>query len=163
MKYILESRSGYLRYSGEDRSFVGYLRDREIGVRKVKPKMSEACITSNRPHIGSCILPNKRCKLDQYTHKAFCGSYSKEGDFFMSSSQDHMIRMYDTSRENFKLMKTFRSQQIGWSVLDTDISPDGRHFAYSGWSPCCKYDHILFIAISLLIVKMCSIFVSYPG
>lgn len=138
LKYMIESRSGYLRCPGESRTFVSCLQDRELGVKKVKPKMSEGCIASNRTIIGSCILPNKRCKLDQYTHKVFCGSYSREGDFFMTSSQDHMIRMYDTSRDNFKLTKTFRSQQIGWSVLDTDISPDGRHFVYSGWSPCCK-------------------------
>lgn len=115
---------------------MGYLKDREIGVRKMKPKIDDTSLARNRANISSLFLPNKRRKLDQYTQKAFCGSYSKEGDFFMTSSQDHLIRMYDTSRDNFDLMKTFRSQQIGWSVLDTDISPDGRNFVYSGWSPC---------------------------
>lgn len=139
LRYIIETQSGWFR-NEKAANLPGYLKDREIGNRRKKPRMTDISIAANRANIGSCILPNKRKKLDQYTHKAFCGSYSKEGDFFMSSSQDHMIRMYDTSRDNFQLTKTFRSQQIGWSVLDTDISPDGRHFTYSGWSPCRKYN-----------------------
>lgn len=137
LEYIVQTQSGCLR-NAKGTTFIGYLKDREMGYRRMKPKMTDISVATNRANLGSCILPNKRTRLDHYTHKAFCGSYSKEGDFFMTSSQDHMIRMYDTSRDNFQLTKTFRSQQIGWSVLDTDISPDGRHFTYSGWSPCRK-------------------------
>ena len=115
LKQIILSGAGYLR-SNHGKTIVGYLKDREIGVRKMKPKMDDTSMARNRGNIGSLFLPNKRRKLDQYAQKAFCGSYSKEGDFFMTSSQDHLIRMYDTSRDNFDLMKTFRSQQIGWSV-----------------------------------------------
>ncbi len=34
---------------------------------------------------------------------------------------------------------------MGWSVLDTAISPDGRHVIYSSWSDYGGYDFIVMI------------------
>ncbi|XP_013791990.1 LEC14B protein-like [Limulus polyphemus] len=52
---------------------------------------------------------------------------------------DCMIRIYDTSREDFKLMKVVAARDVGWSVLDIAISPNGQQFVYSSWS---EYIHI---------------------
>ena len=71
------------------------------------------------------------------------------------------IRIYDTSQLGFKLVQTieaqvciwkcfftsssyfikgryqmisYRYQDVGWSVLDVALSPDGGHLVYSSWS-----------------------------
>jgi hypothetical protein len=47
---------------------------------------------------------------------------------------DRSIRIYDTSKGRFKEFKRILARDVGWSVLDTAFSPDGRHVAYSSWS-----------------------------
>ena len=69
------------------------------------------------------------------------------------------IRIYDTSKMGFKLVQTIEAQvnahilsylilsphiasyltisyhqDVGWSVLDVALSPDGGHLVYSSWS-----------------------------
>ena len=70
------------------------------------------------------------------------------------------IRIYDTSQMGFKLVQTIEAQvnnsilshlilsylilsylitsydhqDVGWSVLDVALSPDGGHLVYSSWS-----------------------------
>ena len=46
--------------------------------------------------------------------------------------------MYDTSNGGFKLKKDIKARNVGWSVLDTALSPDNRHLIYSSW---CDYIH----------------------
>jgi WD repeat-containing protein 23 len=46
-----------------------------------------------------------------------------------------VIRVYDT-RKGFKLMKQIHARNVGWSVLDVALSPDGRHLIYTSW---CDY------------------------
>ncbi|XP_015789534.1 DDB1- and CUL4-associated factor 11 isoform X2 [Tetranychus urticae] len=79
-------------------------------------------------------LPRKMVKLDHYPSKTFCGFYSKEGDMFLTACQDYNIRIYDTKNDSFRLMNTVWARDVGWSILDSDMSPDGRHFVYSSWS-----------------------------
>lgn len=84
------------------------------------------------------FLPNKNSIVGSFQTKIFCGTYSKDGNTFLSASQDRMIRLFDTSAENFKLVKTIAARDVGWSILDTAFSPDGNYIAYSSWSECCK-------------------------
>jgi WD repeat-containing protein 23 len=89
------------------------------------------------PHrnlISSRFLPNTVRKVANYGVKAFCGSYSKDGDIFLTASQDRAIRIYDTSKDEFREFKKICGRDVGWSVLDTAFSPDGRHVVYSSWS-----------------------------
>lgn len=53
--------------------------------------------------------------------------------------QDCNIRIYDMCNGKFKLLKMVPARDVGWSILDTAVSPDGSHFVYSSWSECCKY------------------------
>ncbi len=90
---------------------------------------------------GRCLvmdsfLPNHRRQLARFGQKVFCGTYSRCGSVFMSACQDQNIRIYDTSDGNFGLMKTIRARNVGWSVLDTALSPDSAHLVYSSW---CDY------------------------
>ncbi|KZC04741.1 DDB1- and CUL4-associated factor 11, partial [Dufourea novaeangliae] len=43
--------------------------------------------TGERCRISSSFLPNKMHQVAQYNNKAFCGSYSKDGRFFLTASQ----------------------------------------------------------------------------
>ena len=49
--------------------------------------------------------------------KVFCGRYcGKEGDKFMTASQDCMIRIYDTERGKFTWKKSIEVRADGESV-----------------------------------------------
>lgn len=81
-------------------------------------------------------LPNNLELMACYRQKAFCGTYSEDGNIFLSAAQDQNIRIYDTQDNKFELMKTIRAKDVGWSVLDTAFSPDGNYMIYSSWSEC---------------------------
>ena len=54
----------------------------------------------------------------------------------MSACQDQNIRIFDTTEGKFRHRRTIRARDVGWSVLDTSLSPDNRHLIYSSW---CDY------------------------
>ena len=62
---------------------------------------------------------------------------------------DQFLRLYDTSRGRFTETKKIRARNIGWSILDTVLSPDKRHLVYSSWSDSSQF-HIetLFVTAS---------------
>ncbi len=100
----------------------------------------------DKPHrnlVTGCFIPNTIRRIANYGFKAFCGTYSKSGDIFLSAAQDRAIRIYDTSGGNFKKFKKIMARDVGWSILDTAFSPDGRFVVYSSWSECskCLYSH----------------------
>ena len=81
------------------------------------------------------LLPQHGSRLAQYTKKVFCGLHARQGDIFITACPDR-IRVYDTRRERFKLFHTIEPRDVGWSVLDVAVSPDGRDLVYSSWSDC---------------------------
>lgn len=95
-----------------------------------------------KPFIGSHILPRKREQVALVRAKVFCGTYDKTGNQFLSASQDCQIRVYDTSAGGFKLTRTIFAQDVGWSILDTAISPSGQQFLYTSWSPVIRLCNI---------------------
>ncbi|KAG7526849.1 DDB1-and CUL4-associated factor 11 [Solea senegalensis] len=111
------------------RSFTNMLTERELG----------RCRGSSFSH-GECsrirthYLPNYVSYKDTYQQKAFCGVYSEDGNMFLSACQDQNIRLYDTSRGRFKLLRTVKARDVGWSVLDVCFTPDSQHLLYSSWS-----------------------------
>ncbi|XP_070537289.1 DDB1- and CUL4-associated factor 11-like [Ptychodera flava] len=108
------------------------LKQREIGCCRNDGRFA----SSDCSVISSCFLPNKMRVVAAYQHKAFCGSYSQEGNVFLSACQDQRIRLYDTSKGQFRLFKTIHARDVGWSILDTAFSPDGNYIIYSSWSDC---------------------------
>jgi len=107
------------------------LADREIGgFRSLSsPFFSAGC----QCRLMGNYLPNHCQKKTTFTQKLFCGSYSNCGDLFMSACQDQKIRLFDTTRGQFEKFRTIQAQNVGWSVLDTALSPDKRHLIYSSW------------------------------
>ncbi|KAK6174585.1 hypothetical protein SNE40_017832 [Patella caerulea] len=112
------------------KSLTELIQKREIGLsRHQKFTQGDLCV------INSKFLPNRVRTVATYSQKAFCGTYSQDGNIFLSASQDQNIRVYKTDR-SFKLLKTIRARDVGWSVLDTAFSPDGNYIIYSSWSDC---------------------------
>lgn len=53
---------------------------------------------------------------------------------------DQYIRLYDTSTSSsFQKLAEILVEDVGWSILDTALSPDRNSVAYSTWSDCSKY------------------------
>lgn len=127
--------SGRLQKNGimkkKPTTLVGLLQNREIGRRG-----NQQFTCSDRRAISCQYLPNSRTVIDNYYHKAFCGTYSKEGNIFLTAAQDPNLRIYNTENGKFDKFKTIRARDVGWSVLDTAFSPDGLYMAYSSWSDC---------------------------
>ncbi|XP_026277378.1 DDB1- and CUL4-associated factor 11 isoform X2 [Frankliniella occidentalis] len=80
------------------------------------------------------FLPNKMTVEDKYHHKAFCGTYSQDGNYFLSACQDRILRLYRTNGKRFTLLRKIAARDVGWSILDTAFSPDGSCCVYSSWS-----------------------------
>ncbi|XP_035212126.1 DDB1- and CUL4-associated factor 11-like isoform X2 [Stegodyphus dumicola] len=110
---------------------LSMLRCREVGMN------GRLCFSQgDRCQITQRVLPNKKDMLDRYHGKVFCGTFARDGDVFMSAAQDYCIRLYDTSNGRFKLKRTIEARDVGWSILDTVVSPDGSNFIYCSWSEC---------------------------
>ncbi|ODN00691.1 DDB1- and CUL4-associated factor 11 [Orchesella cincta] len=116
------------------RSLPSLLAQREVG--KTGNGMKGGFDKPHRNHVTARFLPNTIRRIANYGFKAFCGTYSKNGDIFLSAAQDRAIRIYDTSNGNFKKFKKIVARDVGWSILDTAFSPDGRYVVYSSWSEC---------------------------
>ena len=116
----------------------------------------------DRSYIGHNYLPNKFKQVVSQNHKMFCGTYSKDGNIFLSASQgvliaylvlrhrrfnlfffsfkftDRVLRVFDTSKGGFDCIRKIPARDVGWSILDTAFSPDGRAIIYSSWSEASK-------------------------
>ncbi|XP_039603428.1 DDB1- and CUL4-associated factor 11 isoform X1 [Polypterus senegalus] len=118
----------------KEKSFTRLLQTREQGrCHSTSFSHGERC------HIRSHFLPNYMAHRENLQQKAFCGVYSENGSMFMSACQDQNVRLYDTRHGRFRLLKTIKARDVGWSVLDVAFTPDGAHLLYSSWS---DYIHI---------------------
>ncbi|XP_033223372.1 DDB1- and CUL4-associated factor 11 isoform X2 [Belonocnema kinseyi] len=89
---------------------------------------------AQRCAISSNYLPNRMQQVAKYNSKAFCGSYSTDGKFFLTACQDRFLRLYRTHNGEFTEFKKISARDVGWSILDTAFSPDGNYIVYSSWS-----------------------------
>eukprot|EP01090_Pellita_catalonica_P016831 TRINITY_DN4948_c0_g1_i2.p2 TRINITY_DN4948_c0_g1~~TRINITY_DN4948_c0_g1_i2.p2 ORF type:complete len:267 (+),score=38.58 TRINITY_DN4948_c0_g1_i2:1011-1811(+) len=80
--------------------------------------------------------------LDSHENQLFCGQFSSDGRTFMSACQDRTIRLYDTV--TWETTKEISAKDVGWSIIDTDYSPDQRFLIYSSWSDyiSVSYTHL---------------------
>ncbi|KAG9283226.1 DDB1- and CUL4-associated factor 11 [Astyanax mexicanus] len=115
-------------------SFTHMLNQREQGRCRGSSFSHGEC-----SRIRSHFLPNFVAHKDTYHQKAFCGVYSDDGNMFLSACQDQNIRLYDTSRGGFTLVRTVKARDVGWSVLDVCFTPGSRSVLYSSWS---DYIHV---------------------
>ena len=89
--------------------------------------------------ILSEFLPKRPQTVAKLKAKVFCGTYSRKGDFFMSACQDSKIRLYHTTDNSFRFKRSITARDVGWSVLDVALSPDGYNIIYSSWTNNSKW------------------------
>ncbi|EEB18068.1 WD-repeat protein, putative [Pediculus humanus corporis] len=82
--------------------------------------------------INNNFLPSNSSVVAHIPTKIFCGIYLDNGRFFLTASQDRMIRLFDANKK-FTLIKKIMAKDVGWSILDVAVSPDGNYLAYSSW------------------------------
>ncbi|CAL7943970.1 unnamed protein product [Xylocopa violacea] len=118
--------------------FIDNIDKRNISVTSMiqRRALGPSFSTGEKCRISSSFLPNKMYQVAKYNTKAFCGSYSKDGRFFLTASQDKFLRLYRTHDGDFVEFKTIPARDVGWSILDTAFSPDGNYIVYSSWSEC---------------------------
>lgn len=124
---------GLLHSSGHERpnSIAAMINARERGMfGRSSFTRGDCCKITNN------YIPNQVKIVAKYHSKAFCGTYSKDGNYFLSACQDRNLRLYRTDEGKFQLLKTIQARDVGWSILDTAFSPDGNYIVYSSWSEC---------------------------
>lgn len=106
-------------------------RERGLGLKSGPFTQNEKC------KLGNNYVPNKRERNIIYlSTKVFCGSFSRDGQNFVTASQDQRLRVFDASTSNYELINEFSAKDVGWSILDLDFSPCGEYFVYATWSDC---------------------------
>lgn len=101
------------------------------------------------------FAPNRPFIVDRNRTKTFCVHYTNEGETLLTASQDHAIRFYRRTgaAQCYNKVREMRAPNVGWSILDLAVSPDGRHVIYSTWSDYSQYNLLLFfIDVPLLII-----------
>uniref|UniRef100_A0A182QGS1 Uncharacterized protein n=1 Tax=Anopheles farauti TaxID=69004 RepID=A0A182QGS1_9DIPT len=104
-------------------------RQQGFGKRKGPFMQSDLCKLTNH------FRPNARTEtVYSGETKVFCGKFTSNGDRFVTASQDTLIRVFDSSRGQYKQLRTLKTKHVSWSILDFDFSPDGSSFVYSTWA-----------------------------
>lgn len=112
-------------------SLVRMINDRQRGLGKRQgPYMrSDQCKINNHFRPNTFTEPVHKCDA-----KVFCGQYTNDGNRFVTASQDTRIRVFDSSRETYPLLRSLVTKHVSWSILDIDFSSDGSSFVYSTWA-----------------------------
>lgn len=107
--------------------------------------------------LNSTQIPNTLINMNNYHARVFCSTYNRDGTRMSIASQDAHVRIHNTSSntiQNSRLscaynvnddddydnstqwstIKDIECRNIGWSIIDTDFSPDGESSVYSTWS-----------------------------
>ncbi|XP_054274991.1 DDB1- and CUL4-associated factor 11-like isoform X1 [Macrosteles quadrilineatus] len=128
---ITKQACGLLHSKGRKRpkSTTSMVMAREAGIFG-----DRAFSRGDKCRIGNTLLPRTTISSVQHNNKMFCGIYSKDGDKFLTASQDRYIRLYQTKCEGLKFSSQIQARDVGWSIVDTTFSPDGRWIVYSSWS-----------------------------
>ncbi|XP_014207380.1 DDB1- and CUL4-associated factor 11 [Copidosoma floridanum] len=101
------------------------IRNRELG-----PSFT----SGEKARIACTYLPNHDTLVTKYNKKPFCGTFSQDGKYLLTTTHDRVIHLYEHHKSDYKEYKKFFVSSVGWSILDTAFSPDGNYFVYSSWS-----------------------------
>eukprot|EP01119_Soliformovum_irregulare_P019734 TRINITY_DN6313_c0_g1_i2.p1 TRINITY_DN6313_c0_g1~~TRINITY_DN6313_c0_g1_i2.p1 ORF type:complete len:450 (+),score=118.33 TRINITY_DN6313_c0_g1_i2:78-1427(+) len=125
LQHVIHSQSG-CGLDVKDKKVIDMIRLRERSIRGFSPRA--------KVHVAQRYLPESGELLRQFRSRIFNGKFSRDGLSYMNASQDRTIRFFDTT--TWKETRSLVAIDVGWSVIDTDYSPDGRWLIYSGW---CNY------------------------
>lgn len=102
-----------------------------------------------------CVPNYEDTKVYENSENFFCGKFSDDGSIFVSACQDQYIRLFnfqdienklkskmtdsdyesDNESETPEAYKSIHANNVGWSIIDVDFSPDKTKLIYSCWSP----------------------------
>ncbi|CAF4297504.1 unnamed protein product [Rotaria socialis] len=114
----------------QKKNLVSVLKQRETGLVNFHRYPNARYNSMDR------LLPNHSEIIASMGRPTFCGQFSEDGQRFFSACQDYCIRLYDTTSRNFHQQAEIVADEVGWSILDTALSPDRNSLAYSTWSDC---------------------------
>ncbi|XP_018566503.1 DDB1- and CUL4-associated factor 11 isoform X2 [Anoplophora glabripennis] len=117
------------KYISKEKNITNMLQNRERGMYT-----NNNFSRGNKCKIFNRYLPNEMSVLGDCIGKVFCGIFSKDGNCFITASQDRYIRLHNSGDGSYRLFKSFRARDVGWSIIDVAFSPDRQHFVYSTWS-----------------------------
>ncbi|CAF0906345.1 unnamed protein product [Adineta ricciae] len=123
-------QKNFQRFSDKKNS-ISILRQHELGLIRFRQ------YPQARYNLMKRLLPEEGEVVASMERPTFCGQFSDDGQCFISACQDNCIRLYDTStRRKFAQLTEIEAIDVGWSILDTALSPDRTQIAYSTWSDC---------------------------
>ncbi|KAJ8925080.1 hypothetical protein NQ315_001252 [Exocentrus adspersus] len=156
--FLTKQASGLMDLRKKDfvreRNVTRMLQNRERGMHAQGFSRGNKCKIFNR------YIPNEMSVLGECTGKVFCGIFSPDGNCFVTASQDRHIRLYNSGDGSYKLFKSLRARDVGWSIIDVAFSRDQQHFVYSTWSSSCKFLLVYSIGVSYelcIAVHVCSV------
>lgn len=112
------------------------------------PRYSKNCSTVSNVRNGVCnsheaklgrfqimseMVPNYFVHRIKFKRRVFSGVFTPNGKYFVTSSQDFVIHVYDGNRISAPVVKKLHIPDCGWAILDVAISPDSRKGAASSW------------------------------
>ncbi|XP_063702342.1 DDB1- and CUL4-associated factor 11 isoform X2 [Culicoides brevitarsis] len=97
---------------------------------------------SAKVNIGNLFLPSSSKHLKKLAAKVFCGVYSRDGQYFVTASQDSSIRVYDASTPKYRPMNHIQGKHVNWCLLDLNFSHDNEWYVYSTWSDCLHINRL---------------------
>ncbi|CAF3362056.1 unnamed protein product [Rotaria sp. Silwood1] len=114
----------------QKKNLISVLKQREIG------QINFHRYPNARYKLMDRLLPNYGEVVASMRRPTFCGQFSEDGQRFFSACQDYCIRLYDTTTRTFSQQAEIGAEEVGWSILDTALSPDRNSIAYATWSDC---------------------------
>eukprot|EP00898_Chlorokybus_atmophyticus_P005696 jgi/Chlat1/6127/Chrsp409S05660 len=112
----------------QPRDVLHNVEERETGKRAPFGKVMRADLAKRYP-------PNRMVRQWELPSQNFCGRFTEDGNVFLSACQDQNIRLYTLpGLRSGKPFKRIFAKDVGWSIIDTDFSPDQRMLIYSSWS-----------------------------
>nr|XP_041568787.1 DDB1- and CUL4-associated factor 11 [Taeniopygia guttata] len=111
--------------AGPERSLPRLVRQREWG---------RSFTREERNRLSSHFLPNHAAALEPHPQKVFCAVFADRGRRLLTACQDHFLRLFEVSGAGLRLLRATRGRQVGWSILDVALGPDGRQALYCSWA-----------------------------
>lgn len=98
--------------------------------------------SSNKAKINNLFLPNTSKQLKSLGAKAFCGLLSKNGEYFVTTTQDAAIRIFDATTPKYHQVNHILAKHVNWCILDVGLSHDNQYYVYSTWNDCLHFSRL---------------------
>ena len=94
--------------------------------RAAPPPNAPSTSPLSSAYLSAAFVPTVTTQVTEFEARVFCGRFSASGAVYCAASQDGYIHLYDTA--GFRLFKRVEARDVGWSVIDVDISHNQARF-----------------------------------